>query len=400
MQKIDFNLDLDSIANFLSKLAEKSPHVYWLSSPDFKRIAYISLAYETIWGRSRESLYAQPETWITFLHPDDVNEGYHPIHRMAEKVASLGEKASFEENYRIVRPDGKVRWILDRGFPIYEDGKCCGVTGVAIDITKEKQTAEELREAKEQAEAANQLKAAFIRDMEHDIRTPFSGIYSIAQHLFKQETESTKKEFLECIVNAAKELLDYCNTILDFSRIESGVLPIIEKKFDLYKLLDSVIAIEKPAAHFKGLELLFDRSSKLPQIVLGDQYRLHRILINLLSNAIKFTKAGFVKLTVKLQNQEPKQAIISFMIEDTGIGIPENQQSIIFEKFARVTPANKNLYKGNGLGLKAVKQFISELEGDIELVSELDRGSAFILTIPFRLPLVSEIANFDVLHLK
>ena len=114
------HLSLEAIADFLSKLAEKSESVYWLSSPDFKRIAYISPAYEKIWGRSRNILYAEPELWITYLHPDDV-KNYHPIHLMAERVAKLGPAARYEEDYRILRPDGEVRWIIDRGFPIYDE---------------------------------------------------------------------------------------------------------------------------------------------------------------------------------------------------------------------------------------------------------------------------------------
>src|SRR6185437_15188103 len=133
MGKTDNNkLTLEDIGSFLGKLAEKSESVYWLSSADFKKIQYISPAYEKIWGRNRDILYKEPELWITYLHPDDV-VGHHPIHAMAERVEKEGPSARYHESYRIIRPDGEIRWIIDQGFPIYNvDGQCCGITGVAV----------------------------------------------------------------------------------------------------------------------------------------------------------------------------------------------------------------------------------------------------------------------------
>jgi PAS domain S-box-containing protein len=379
------------MANFLSKLAEKSETVYWLSSPDFKSIAYISPAYEKIWGRSRDALYLEPELWISYLHPDDV-KNYHPIHAMAEKIEKQGDAARYEESYRIIRPDGEVRWIIDRGFPIYDEtGACCGVTGVAIDITKEKQAEEALRLAKEEAEKATKLKSEFIRNMEHDVRTPFNGIWGLASYLWEHEPEGEKKELLGDITQSAKELLDYCNGILDFSRIEHGSLPVIEKKFDTKTFMENIIAVETPAAKVKKLELLLDYPSNIPSYVMGDQYRLQRILINLVSNAIKFTKTGYVKLGVKLAKQQSERIVLlAFSVEDTGIGIPQEKQDFIYEKFAKVNPSNEGIYRGSGLGLRIVKQFIEELNGEIDLESEIKKGSKFICTIPFKLPLVTE----------
>ena len=129
------NFTLEEIGNFLAKFTEHSEHIYWISSADFKKIQYISPSYERIWGRSREELYSNPEIWITFLHPEDIIN-HHPIHEMAKRVELLGERARYAENYRIIRPDGNIRWIMDNGFPIFdESGRCLGVTGIAIDIT-------------------------------------------------------------------------------------------------------------------------------------------------------------------------------------------------------------------------------------------------------------------------
>lgn len=105
-------LTIDDFGNFLAKLAENSENVYWLSTPDFRNIQYISPAYEKIWGQSREELYEKPEKWITYLHPEDSYQ-HHPIREMAKRVLELGEAAKFSENYRIIQPNGEVRWIID-----------------------------------------------------------------------------------------------------------------------------------------------------------------------------------------------------------------------------------------------------------------------------------------------
>ncbi len=171
------NNSLKKFGDFLSQLAEKSECVYWLSSPDFQTIQYISPAYEKIWNRPLKKLYADPETWITFLHPDDAKD-HNPIHVMKERIEKLGPEARYNENYRIIRPCGETRHIIDRGFPIYDDyGKCLGVTGVALDITKEKQAELALIQTKEKAEAMNT--AAL--QVAHDIRSPLAAIMMLTE---------------------------------------------------------------------------------------------------------------------------------------------------------------------------------------------------------------------------
>jgi len=323
-------ITLDAIAEVLTKLAEKSESVYWLSSPDLLRIAYISPAYEKIWGRLREELYENPNLWINYLHPED-KKNHRPVHIMAEKVKLLGGAARYEEHYRIIRPNGEIRWIYDRGFPIYdENNNCCGVTGIALDVTREKLAEITLRNAKEQAEQNNLLKNEFIRNVEHDIRTPLSGIQGLATILSNQEKSSEKKEWLQDIASSARDLLKYCNDILDFSRIEHGVSPIINKTFNLNNLLTEVIAIETPAAKLKNLDLQFKCDNNVPLALVGDECRLREILINLASNAIKFTQNGGVKILADLLKTEDEcSVIISISVQDTGSGIAKEKKTLI-----------------------------------------------------------------------
>lgn len=277
---------------------------------------------------------------------------------------------------------------------IDEDGSILGILGVATDITEQKKEQQNLIVAKERAEVTDRIKSDFIRNMEHDIRTPFTGIWGMANVLAEQETDATKKEVLLDIVGCAKELLDYCNGILDFSKIELGYLPALFKKCNLRKLVESVTTMELPAAKMKQLDFAINYASNMPDIVISDRHRLQRILINLLSNAIKFTDKGHVKLTIKLAKQvDPHNIICRIVVEDTGIGIPRDKQDSIYEKFARIMPSNRGVYKGHGLGLRIVKQFIEELNGEIDVKSELGKGTTFICTIPFKIPLIDDIVE-------
>jgi len=380
-------LDLEALRQLLSNMAENSNMVYWLSSPDFNKILYISPAYEKVWGRSLDELYKNPELWITYLHPDDART-HHPILAMKERVATEGAKARYVENYRVIRPDGEVRWIVDRGFPVVDrdSGELIGVTGVALDVTEEKRLEEDRAKAHEELIAAHEIKMRFIRDMQHDIRTPFTGLWGLANALLQVETDPEKREMIELIESAAKQLLDYCNNILEFNKHESS--PVMEEKLDLTNLLKSLVAMEKPAAVSKNLslDLVIDNA---PHFIFGDYTRLKSLLLNLVSNAIKFTQIGKIKLIAReAKKPNGNRVVLQFLIEDTGIGIPPEKQKFIYEKFSRVEPSNTGKYSGSGLGLSIVKSIVNDLEGEIEVKSEPDKGTIFICNLPVRIPLV------------
>jgi PAS domain S-box-containing protein len=188
-------IKLADVSAFLAQLAEQSESVYWLSSPDFSRIEYISPAYEKIWGRTRESLFANPEIWITFLHPEDAKD-HHPIHAMAERIKNLGQLARYEEDYRIIRPDGEIRWIIDRGFPIYDDfGNCTGVTGVAIDITTKVRQQQEFRK--------------IVSQVVHDIRSPLT-----AMQMILPECDILPQDLHSLLNRATSRISDIANKLL------------------------------------------------------------------------------------------------------------------------------------------------------------------------------------------
>lgn len=309
----------------------------------------------------------------------------------------MEKKTRYITDYKlsVKREDGNFIHVRTEKMPLYDlEKNVIGVLAIALDITDQKILEENLRLQKEKIEQLSEAKTEFIRNMEHDIRTPFSGIYSLTKMLEESEENPEKKYTLSAITQCAKELLDYCNGILDFSKIESKTFPIIDKKFNLEKLIQNLIAMEKTAALQKNLKLIFDYPENLPVIFIGDEYRISRILVNLLSNAIKFTNQGFVKIFIEIPRViNDKNIIMQISIEDTGIGIPKEKINYIYEKFTRLSPSNEEKYKGMGIGLSIVKRLINEIEGEIEAASTPGKGSVFTCTFPLRIPLVDDISE-------
>ena len=201
------------------------------------------------------------------------------------------------------------------------------------------------------------------------------------------EVAAQIKEFLNDVEVASTELLTYLDNIIEFSQINTGVVPLINKEFNLEHTLRCIVNIELPAAKSKKLDLKIDYPAYVPKILSGDSFRLHRVLLNLVSNAIKFTQQGYVKINVDLveESSSEESILLKIGIEDTGIGIDKKHHKMIFEKFTRCNPSNKGLSKGSGLGLWVVKHFIEDLKGNIELISTLGEGSVFTCLIPFKL---------------
>lgn len=298
-----------------------------------------------------------------------------------KRIMETGIAETIEEKTQI---NGKEGVVLSSKTPLKDrNGKCIGILGISLDISARKKAEQDLILAKEIAEAANQSKTEFLRNMRHDLRTPFSGILGLAEVLAAEESNFDKKESLSCIAESAQALLNHINEILDCIEAESGKFPILEKEFDLHLLLQDVIHLLLPSAKNKQLNFTMEVDLSVPRTVVGDAVRTHRILMNLLSNAIKFTQQGDVKLKVWCEYESTYQLKIYFVVEDTGIGIPEDKQDIVFERFNRVTSSYSGVYPGKGLGLRMVRQFLDEINGQVKLNSVVNQGTQFIVVIPY-----------------
>lgn len=308
------------------------------------------------------------------------------------EVIKSGKTIIIEEP-SVLRNGTKATYVSSK-IPLRNDcGEITGMIGFSIDITARKKIEEELKIAKEEAEKVNTQKTEFIHNMEHDLRTPVGGIAQMSKILEEKETSPSTKVTLGMIARSSEQLLNILNSILSFRDVDSiHAHSILMKKFDIRKTIRGIIDIQIPTIELKKLQLTFSCSQEIPKIIISDETRIYRILLNLVSNATKFTHEGHIKITANIEKRiDDKNVILKIVVQDTGIGIPEDKQNIIYEKFVRCIPSSQGQYSGSGLGLSIVKKYIQELNGEIDLESQINEGSIFTLLLPVQLPLLVEL---------
>jgi PAS domain S-box-containing protein len=496
------------------QLADNITDAFWIRSADMREVHYISPAFARIWGRPAESLSDNPQQWANFIVPEDRE-------RVLSVFAGLtGDAPNLDVEYRIVRPDGEVRWVRARGFQVRDaadnlirltgiitditepklaaealaelslrterrerilttalstisdfvyiydragrflfvnqpllnlwgitleeavgknffdlgypadlaeqlqrqiqevfktktsvsgetrytspaglngyheyilspafgpDGSVEFVAGSTRDITERKSVEAELRAAKEAAEAANQAKREFLANMSHEIRTPMNGVIGMTDLMLDGELTSEQRENLGIIKSSGDALLAVIDDILDFSKIEAGKLKLDPIDFTSRDAIGGAANAVALRAQQKGLELIVDIDTCVPQTLRGDPGRLRQILLNLLGNAIKFTHQGEVVLRVTSAVSTASDVVLNFSIRDTGVGIPLNRQQSIFEAFTQVDGSTTRNYGGTGLGLTISSQLVQLMGGCLSVESEVNKGSTFRFTARFAL---------------
>ena len=293
-----------------------------------------------------------------------------------------GKAAVYACEYRMRNAGGNYQWFQDVGKIVYKDEGKMLVAGIVSEITERKRIEKQLKEAKLQAEMANNYKNQFLANVSHEIRTPISGMVGFASLLRKEDLDvETKKLYIDIIESSSKQLLNLVNDIIDISRIEAGELKMSKATCELHKILKETETLFEQLKHARGkqnLKIRLNLSGKDEALfIVTDPDRLKQILINLIGNALKFTETGGVDFGYELENDRLK-----FYVSDTGIGMSEDDLKLVFERFKRTEQAHKK-YEGTGLGLAITKGLLDLLGGDISVHSEVGRGSVFTFTIPY-----------------
>ena len=322
------------------------------------------------------------DTWAQFAHPEDLEVSNRLI---TEHLEGRSEYYEFES--RMKHKNGEWVWVLDRG-KITEwdsDGKPLKMSGTHQDITEKRHFIEALEEAKTMAEAASVAKSDFLANMSHEIRTPLNGVIGFTDLLLRTNLDNIQKQYMSTVQQSATSLLEIINDILDFSKIEAGKLELLVEKTDLLDLGSKISDLIKYQAHKKNLEILLNINGEIPRFIWVDEIRLKQILVNLLGNAVKFTEKGEIELKIELfEKINEQEGVFRFSVRDTGVGIATKNQKKIFDAFSQEDASTTRKFGGTGLGLSISNKLLSMMGSQLQLQSELGKGSTFYFDLKLK----------------
>ena len=349
---------------------------------------WMSPRFKELFGYRDDEISNTSEWWMANIFPEDRDVA---LDNFAKHLADPNHP--YDQIVRYRHRDGSSVWVRCRGLAVRnERGEPIRLLGCHTDVTALKRAEEdlqrqaaELRDARDAAERANQAKSIFLANVSHEIRTPFNAVIGTTELLGDTGLTPVQHEHLDAIRESAEALLDIINDILDFSKIEAGKLVSEQVPFRLRDRLENLVKSLAPRLHGRPVAMVSDVAPDAPDALVGDARLLRQVLANLLSNAIKFTARGEIVLHVRRQELTDDAVTLEFAVADTGIGIPQDKQRVIFEEFVQADASTTRQYGGTGLGLAIASRLAGVLGGSIGLESEPNRGSTFHFTARFGL---------------
>jgi PAS domain S-box-containing protein len=349
------------------QLAENINEVFWMTDPQTTRLLYISPAYERVWGRTCQSLHDNPRSFLDAVHPEDRER----VQRDVLERQSRGEQ--IDKEYRVVRPDGSIRWVRDRAFPVGDAaGQFYRLVGIIDDFTERKYAEDALKEA-------NRRKDEFLATLAHELRNPLAPIRNAVELMRRAQGDAGLLEKARSIIERqVVQMVRLVDDLLDISRITKGKLQLRQERVELAAVVRSAIEAVRPLIDAQAQELTITLPPE-PVLLDADPTRLAQVISNLLNNAAKFTdRGGHIWLAAQRQGGQ-----VAVSVRDTGIGIAADYLPHIFEMFSQATPALERSQGGLGIGLALVRGLVELSGGSVEAQSAgPGKGSEFTLRLP------------------
>ena len=352
------------------------------------RITEFNPAAERTFGYRREDVLG--ESLANLLIPSRARDAHR---RGFARYMETGESSIIGRRLELdaLRSDGS-EFPVEIFVGVIDDLPERQFTAYLRDITEQRRAADDLREARDSAESANTAKSRFLATMSHEIRTPLNAIIGMSELLIGTKLSSDQREYANALHVSSASLFELINDVLDFSKIDADQMELDYAPFDPGAVLEEVAHLLSVRARERDLELVTFVDPNLPTLVTGDRQRLRQVLTNLIGNAIKFTPEGTVYAGVeRVDSGDGKTVGVRYDVADTGIGISDEQQRRIFDRFVQVDDSTERRFEGTGLGLAIARSIVELMGGEISIDSRLGKGSAF--TVRLRLPKAEEGAS-------
>lgn len=358
-------------------LALASSELAWWDWGAEHSLVTASAAYWKMIGYEPDEKRDARLIWEESIHPDDKE---HVLTRIRELVK---HEEIFDISYRGRDRYENALWfrLMGKAVEISEERRPIRIIGIIQDVTDEKKRELELMRSREAAEKANRAKSLFLSHMSHELRTPLNTVTGFSELLTPMVTDKKQESYLNAIKTAGKSLLNLINDILDLSKIEAGKIELEKSPVSLRIIMSEIEQLFALKASEKKLRLFFENDDQLPEALLLDETRIRQVLLNLVGNSVKFTEEGHIKISTKVTTKRNNLLDLDISVEDTGVGIPKEDQKMIFDAFTQQYGQNVNKFGGTGLGLSITRKLVELMNGTITVNSEKNVGSIFTVRL-------------------